>query len=176
MIRSENLKLRALEPADVDLLYEWENDTGLWHLSNTLEPFSRFTLEQYVLNSGDDIYASRQLRMMIDLEDNKKVTTIGCVDLFDFDPANMRAGIGIMIAKEERNKGYASEALELMVDYTFHTLRLHQLYANVMAGNAVSLGLFRKKGFSVVGLKKEWLRSGHTWSDEYMLQLINKNY
>ena len=55
--------MRALEPADVDLLYEWENDGGSWHLSSTVAPFSRHLLEQYVLSAGQDIYTVKQLRL-----------------------------------------------------------------------------------------------------------------
>ena len=103
---SKNITLRALEPSDVDLLYKWENDTSIWHLSNTLTPFSRFVLEQYLLNSEKDIFTNKQLRLMIDvIEAAKKVKTIGSIDLFDFDPKNKRAGIGILIIKEEREKG-----------------------------------------------------------------------
>ena len=174
-MRSENLQLRALEPADIDLLYQWENDRSIWHLSNTLTPFSRFALEQYVLNAGDDIFTSKQVRLMIDIHNSDPVKTIGCIDLFDFDPVNLRAGIGIMIVEAEREKGFASEALDLILDYAFNLLRLHQLYSNVTAANESSLELFKKKQFTVIGVKKEWLRSHDSWSDEYILQLINKN-
>ena len=173
-MRSENLQLRALEPSDVDLLYKWENNAAIWHLSNTLTPFSRFALEQYVLNAGDDIFTAKQLRFMIDLHKADPVKTIGCIDMFDFDPINMRAGVGIMIVEEEREKGYASESLDLILDYSFNLLRLHQLYANVIAVNTASLELFKKKKFEVIGIKKEWIRMGDTWADEYILQLINQ--
>lgn len=173
-MRSKNLQLRALEPGDIDLLYEWENDTRVWHLSNTLAPFSRFALEQYVLSATDDIYATRQLRLMVDLQRNENPSTIGCIDLFDFDPANMRAGLGIMIIEEERGKGYASEALDLVIEYSFKRLRLHQLYANVIAENEASLELFKKKHFEIIGVKKEWLLKNGQWLDEYLLQLLNK--
>jgi len=173
-MRSVNLQLRALEPSDVDLLYKWENNASIWHLSNTLTPFSRFALEQYVLNAGDDIFTAKQLRMMIDLHRADPAKTIGCIDMFDFDPVNMRAGIGIMIVEEEREKGYASESLDLILDYAFNLLRLHQLYANVIATNKASIELFKKKKFHVVGIKKDWIRMGDDWADEYLLQLINQ--
>ena len=174
-MKSENLTLRALEPSDVDQLFKWENDTSLWHLSSTLTPFSRFALEQYVMNAGEDIYANKQLRLMIDLNHEGDSITIGCIDLFDFDPVNMRAGIGIMIIKDEREKGYASEAIDLMVEYAFDLLHLHQLYANVLIDNQASLELFKRKHFEIIGVKKEWVRIGNTWMDEYILQLINRN-
>ena len=172
-MRSDKLQLRALEPADIDLLYKWENDTSLWHLSNTLTPFSRFTLEQYIMNAADDIFTVKQLRLMIDLYKDVPVKTIGCIDLFDFDPLNHRAGIGIMITNDEQGKGYASEALDLMIDYAFNRLQLHQLYANVISDNLSSLELFKRKHFHIIGVKKEWLSKDDSWADEFILQLIN---
>jgi len=168
----ENLSLRALEPDDINLLYQWENNTSIWHLSNTITPFSRHLLEEYILNSHQDIYTVKQLRLMIVL--NKSTETIGCIDLFDFDPTNMRAGMAILISEEQRNKKYGSEVLSLMIDYCFNTLHLHQLYCNILSNNDASIALFKKVKFSVIGIKKEWIRIQNNWVDEYMLQLINK--
>jgi diamine N-acetyltransferase len=173
MLESKTIMLRALEPSDVDLLYNWENDSSIWHLSSTLTPFSRFALEQYVMNSHEDLFTTKQLRLMIDLVTDEQKKTIGCVDLFDFDPLNKRAGIGILVVKEERGKGYASEALDLMITYAFNRLRLHQVYSNVLKGQKASLDLFKKKGFLVIGIKKEWVMVDGDWIDEYLLQLIN---
>jgi len=86
MLEGKNLILRALEPTDINSLYEWENDQKLWYLSNTIIPFSHFTLEQYILNSHQDIYTTKQLRLMIDSKDPEQNNPIGSIDLFDFDP------------------------------------------------------------------------------------------
>jgi len=168
----KKISLRALEPTDVDILYKWENDTGVWNVSNTIEPFSRFVLEQYIMNSHQDIYTSKQLRLII--ENIESGVAIGTIDLFDFDPVNMRAGMAILICSEERNKGYASETLELMIDYSFQTLHLHQLYCNISIDNVASIQLFKKKGFHQIGIKKDWLFRENKWIDEYMFQLIKK--
>lgn len=171
----KNISLRALEPEDVDLMYKWENDPEVWHLSNTITPFSRFVLEQYLINSHEDIFTSKQLRLMIDKKDSSsEPKTIGSVDLFDFSPHHKRAGIGILIIKEERSRGYASEALQLMINYAFDTLDLHQLYCNISEENEQSLKLFLKHGFVMIGNKKEWLRIKNKWVDEHMFQLIRK--
>jgi diamine N-acetyltransferase len=174
MIKSDNIILRALEIADADILYQWENDMSIWHLSNTLTPFSRFTLEQYIVNAHQDIFTIKQLRLMIDLATGPGLQeTIGSIDLFEFDPNNMRAGLGILIHKDHRNKGHASKALDMMIDYAFTTLHLHQLYCNIGEENTESLRLFQNKKFKVVGTKEDWIRVNSTWHNELLLQLIN---
>ena len=166
----ERIYLRALEPSDIDTLYKWENDPSIWHLGNTVEPFSRFALEQYILNAERDIFTSRQLRLMIVKKADDGV--IGSVDLFDFDPVHHRAGIGILIDAEERRNGYATEAVSLLSTYAFKTLGLHQLYCNIEKDNHASIDLFEKSGFVRCGDKKEWLRRGDSFVDELILQLI----
>ncbi len=167
ILKGNNILLRAMEPEDIDVLYNWENDTSVWHISNTTAPFSRYIIEQYVF-SVQDIYANKQLRLMI--ESDKQ--PIGCIDIFDFDPNNKKAGIGILITHEMRNKGYASDALETLMYYCFNTLQLHQLYCSILADNDASLKLFKKYGFSVCGIRKDWVMVNHEWKDECFLQLI----
>jgi diamine N-acetyltransferase len=167
------VSLRAIEPDDIEILYKWENNRSIWHLSNNLTPLSRFTLEQYVLSAGQDIYATRQMRMMIDLLiPQNEIKTIGSIDLFEFEPAHQRAGVGILILEGFRGKGYASESLEMLINYAFETLQLHQLFANISIDNPESIHLFESKGFQIIGIKKEWNRIHNGWQDESMYQLI----
>lgn len=173
MIEDDVVKLRALEPSDVDILYRWENDMEIWQLSNTITPFSRNILQQYIENAHLDIYQVKQLRLMIDAKIKDKTMTAGCIDLFDFDPYHQRAGIGILIHdKQHREQGYASHALNLLIRYSFATLDLHQLYCNITTENTVSLKLFKNAGFTIIGKKKDWTKTPSGWSNEYLLQLI----
>ncbi len=179
----ELIQLRALEPSDLKLLYRWENDSEVWSVSGTLVPFSKFVLEEFVNQAHQDIYTNKQIRLMIDLkflneeeeEENGKTKCIGCVDLFDFDPKNKRAGVGILIAnRDDRGKGFATEALHLIMDYGFEVLDLHQLYSNVRVDNENSLALFKRLGFEVTGLKQDWVYHYGKFYDEYNMQLIRK--
>lgn len=175
MIRGNKVYLRAIEPDDVEILYRWENDPSIWHLSSNLAPLSRFTLEQYVIGSGTDIFTSRQVRLMIDLvEPVENIRTIGSVDLFDFDPNHQRAGVGILILEAFRGMGFASEALELLITYAFDTLQLHQLFSNISPENKESIHLFESKDFRLIGIKKDWNRIRNQWQDEMMFQLIHQ--
>lgn len=173
MIFTENIRLRAVEPADVDLLYRWENDPEIWHVSNTLAPYSRFQIEQFVLNSQQEIFATGQLRLIIEISGgNQKGAAAGAVDLFDIDAVNRRAGIGILVTIEFRNRGVATEAIEAMVGYARDTLHLHQLYCQISEENIQSIRLFEKNGFTRSGTRKEWLVAQNGWKDEHLYQLI----
>ncbi len=174
ILTGNNITLRALEPSDVDLLYRWENNSSIWSVSNTLVPFSRFLLEKYIADSHMDIFQARQLRLMIDHTDANDRETIGAIDLFDFDPMHRRAGIGILISEEKyRNRGFASEALRLLINYSFTILQLHQLFCYIDCDNKISIKLFEKFGFKITGEKKEWNKTPEGWKSEFMLQLFN---
>ena len=173
-MKYKEISLRAIEPEDLELLYEWENDTSYWILSNTVVPFSKYTLKLYLENSHKDIYETGQMRLIIDhIPDN---VSIGTIDIFDFDPFHKRAGLGILIARQDyRRKGYASMALKCVVDYCFKTLQLHQIYCNILANNCESMDLFKKIGFVQSGIKKDWIKTSDGYLDEYMFQTINPN-
>ena len=172
-LTGKHIKLRALEPSDVDLIYNWENNTAIWKVSNTIVPFSKETISQFITYERD-IYADKQLRLVIcKIEDDK---AIGTIDLFDFDMRHQRAGVGVLLAEEsERKKGYASEALEIVINYGFTTLMLHQLYCNIPSDNVASVKLFEKHGFKRMGEKKDWIRSSEGWTDELLYQLIKSD-
>ena len=172
MLQTENIRLRALEPENIDILYKWENDTRIWKISNTIAPFSKYILRRFIEDQKYDIYETKQLRMIIESRSDKRA--VGAIDLFDIDPTNRRAGIGILVYEDrDQGQGYASAALTEMIKYAFQILGLNPLYSNLLSNNLRSLNLFKSKGFTVVGLKMEWVRSTDGWLDEYMLQLIN---
>ena len=169
-MKSNLVTLRALEPSDVDVLYRWENDLENWEVSHTIIPFSKHLLSKYI-DSVQDIHTDRQLRLIV--ENNEDQGPIGCIDLFDFDPIHNRAGLGILIAStEDRGKGMATAALELVIAYAKDTLRLNQLYCNITSDNERSIRLFEQAGFTLVGVKKAWVRSGKGYKDEGLYQLL----
>ena len=172
MLKNDNIELRAIEPDDVEFLLKIENDSNLWHLSNTHNPFSRFDIEQYVLLTDKDIYSAKQIRFIIDYVGEDKTISIGAIDIFDFDAHNKRAGIGISILENERKKGNAGTALDILINYMFTHLNLHQVYCNIGQGNNDSINLFQGRGFIKAGIKKDWNLRNNEWKDEYFFQLF----
>lgn len=170
LLKGNAVQIRALEPEDLDFLYELENDTEIWEISGTITPYSRNVLREYLRMAHRDIYEVKQLRLAIS---GPSRSCIGLVDLYDYDPKNRRAGIGIVISRASgRNRGYGGEALQLVCDYAFRMLELHQIFAGVGVSNQASLRLFRKLGFQQTGLKKDWLRTATGFEDEVFMQKI----
>ena len=170
---SVNVTLRAIEPEDLDLLYQIENDQQLWHVGATNVPYSRYTLHDYIATSSDDIYADRQVRLIVEIDsqgENADHETVGICDIVRFEPQHLRAEAGIVIMKPYRQQGYALAALQQLAQYALRILHLHQLYAVVAADNAAALALFQQAGYERQGVLREWLQRGHEWVDAVLMQ------
>ncbi len=170
-LKGKHIYLRALEPEDLEFIHTIENDEKLWELSNTITPYSKFLIKQYLEHSHKDIFEVKQLRLVIS---NYNDEALGMIDLFDFDFKNSRAGVGILV-KEASNRqlGYGKEALQLLINYSFTHLGLHQLYCNISEENEASIKLFSSQGFDRVGLKKDWNYINGTFKNECLFQLLN---
>lgn len=157
------IKLRKLEPSDLPFLYQWENDASAWADGSNHNPLSQQDLRDYIASTTGDIYRDGQLRLIIEsnseaiqqcngltAERSNSVSglTMGCIDLFDFDPRNRRAAIGMYISPEYRGQGVGKAALELLEDYAFNHLNLRVLYAVIATNNAACSALYRAAGYT----------------------------
>ena len=167
---SERVRLRAMEPEDLEVMYAMENDSQTWDVTNFTVPYSRFVLKQYIENSECDMFADRQLRMMIIRVEDDAV--IGTIDITEFSPMHARGEVGIAIRKEYQGNGYAKEALRLLCDYVFSFLYLKQLIVHISVNNEASIRLFESCGFVRCGLLREWWRVGGCYKDVVLLQLL----
>jgi len=172
-LHSKNSNLRALEPEDLDFLFSAENDESYWEISGTQIPYSKFILQKYIENAHQDIYEAKQYRFVIC---NTQNIPVGMIDLFDFDPQHKRVGIGILLLTQYQGKGYGSEALEMVIDYAFLYLNVHQVFANITAENEKSIKLFEKFNFKKIGVKKDWIYANNSFKDEIQYQLIKTPY
>lgn len=170
LLFDDKIILRALEPTDLEILYKWENDTSLWTVGTTIAPFSRKQLWDYIENYDNDIYSARQLRLMI--VDKASGEPAGTIDMCDFDPANSRMSIGILIDAPFCHIGLGTRALRLVMEYGRSMLNLHQLYAYIPADNRHSIGLFRKCGFRSAGCLRSWIRQSGIYTDVIMVQYL----
>ncbi len=167
-LENEILKLRAVEPDDLEKLYAWENDTLLWLVGNTRQPVSKFAIKQYVIDADKDIFDSRQLRLMITHKLSGK--TVGTVDLFDYDIYNSRVALGLFVESQFQGKGIATQALHLIEDYVFNFLHINQLYCHISAQNTVSRNMFEKESYINSGILHNWIKTSHGYEDILVFQ------
>ena len=166
----ETIRLRACEPEDLELLYRWENDPAYWCGDELRTPYSRYVLKQFILRAGQSVYESRQMRFMAVREADG--LTVGVVDLYDFDPHNSRAGVGILIDQPYQGRGLATASLLAVRRYAFDHLRLHQLYAHIAVTNGASLRVFEKAGFTRTALLRDWMKRGDAFVDVAVMQVL----
>ncbi len=153
------IHLRKIEPTDVPYLYRWENDASAWADGSNHNPLSQQDLRDYVVASTGDIYRDGQLRLIIENRE-PGTETLGCADLFDFDPRNRRAEIGLYIAPEYRGKGYAAQVLLQLEQYAFSFLQLRVLYAIVAVHNKPCSELFLSSHYTPSSLLPDWTLEG----------------
>lgn len=156
-IKGEKIYLRAMEPEDLDLIFEVENNEELWQVSATNAPVSRFAVRNFIANATGDIYADRQLRLMACVNGSGAPAAIA--DITGFDPRHSRAEVGIAVLPGFRGKGIATDTLLTLSRYARRELRIRLLYAIVPEGNAPSLRLFGKAGYARTAVLADWLLS-----------------
>jgi diamine N-acetyltransferase len=154
------IKLRKIEPTDLPFLYQWENDASVWADGANHNPLSQQDLRTYIASTTGDIYKDGQLRLMIEDEG----VTCGCMDLFDLDPRNRRAALGMYIAPEFRGKGVGKEAVRQIEEYAFGFLHLRVLYAIIATQNIACNTLYRNAGYTPSPLPHWTLEDdAHIW-------------
>ena len=161
--------LRALEPEDLDFLYSIENDPDLWDVGCTNVPYSRHILSEYILANKSDLYADKQLRLIVTDGRGKQ---IGVIDLFNFEPKHLRAELGIAILREYRNRGYGQMAIDRLMRYCKRHLHLHQIYAVVGENNQQSLKMFRNADFQEGARMKDWIYDGNRFQDAIVMRIF----
>ena len=174
MFENDKIRLRALEPEDLDRLYLWENNPLLWDVGNTRNPYSRFILKQYIIQSDKDIYDNKQLRLM--MVSTQTGETVGTVDLFDLDIHHSRVALGLFVDPTFQGKGYARASLHVVEDYVFNFLKINQLYCHISETNTASRLLFEKEGYETNGILKNWIRTVDGYENIILFQLFRDTY
>ncbi len=168
------MELRAVQMEDSNLFNRWENDMTLWEVGLSRRPLSRFAIEQYVMEAqNESFYSSRQMRLMIDVSEQGEKHTVGCIDLYDFEPENLKAGVGILIAPEYRGKGYSTQALRLLCNYASRNFNLNQLYAFISCDNVASKRTFLSAGFEKTATLRSWIYANRQFKDVEVYQKLD---
>ena len=99
-------------------------------------------------------------------------TIIGTVCLYDISKVYAKADIGYKFSSKHHHQGYASEAVEKIIDIAFTELGLHRICAHVMESNLPSLRLLTGLGFEKEGICRDYLCLNGIWTDHLQYSLL----
>ena len=153
MLKGSRITLRPLIMSDFLFLKSIENNNENWQYGTEEKVYNSAELITFIKNSKTDINIAKQYRFVIEYNS----FPIGFIDLFNFTAESVY--IGIIISKENRNRGFAKESLELIINYSFMSLKVNKIYATVSIDNSNSIKLFKSCCFVI---KEQHLDSTYT--------------
>lgn len=172
-MKNVQVRLRAVEPEDVDFMYMCEADrqNSLW--SDCRAPLSKHQLIDYALGYEADPFKAGQLRLIIETfsEGEKKPRAAGILDIYEISAADSKGYVGICIHPDFRRRGIAEGALTELLVFNRVKLGLHNLVAKISEENEAALRLFEKCGFSPIALLPSWHRIGLSFHNFHLLQI-----
>lgn len=142
-----------LSPVDINdahIYAEWLNDmeTSLFFQASavqmTVENETDYLMER--IKRGNHIFA------VIDSKTDKLVGTCG---LYNVDLLNGKCETAILIGKENWSKGYGTEAMNLLLDYGFNMLNMHNIFLCVFKYNKRAIKSYKKLGFKEIGVRRQ---------------------
>lgn len=165
-LENDEIRLRAIEPSDAELMWEIETDSTQWRENGMMAPYSRKNLIDYADNYDADPVRAGQVRYVAEFKSDRKV--FGLIDLYDISPQGRTAFIGFYIIPEYRGKGLAMSSVKLMEDYACRLLNLRILAAKVSELNSASISIFESSGYKKEANLTDWLLSGKRTASLYL--------
>ena len=166
-LHGARVTLRGAKPSDVDDKLAIGADPDIMRMygeASPGEPPTRGQVESWYQRLRETPHA-----WVIEINGR----AVGEVRLHSIHEADHRASLAIGIDDPTLlGRGYGTEALSLMLDYAFDTMRLHRLSVRVIAYNARALSADEKTGFRVEGREREAARVDDRWYDDVMLGLL----
>lgn len=120
---------------------------------------------------GDSLSSGKLTLYAFDSNDNP----VGCVELYNYDPVNRRAAVGIVVSNEYRHQGYGTEMIQTLTQFCHENTSLHQIYADIAATNTPSLHIFQHAGYIHCATMRDWVIRSNRFIDTHRYQLILEN-
>ncbi len=157
----------------MDSYAQWLNnqDTTLFMWSGNF-PETIEALREYV-----DHFNKNKQGFLLGIFLKNSSAHIGNIAINKIDWKNRFAEIGIVMGDQEsRGKGYATQALKLVVEHVFMKLNLRRLFAEIVEGNDASKRIFTKVGFKLEGTYREHFYLNRKYYDCHLYGLLKKEY
>lgn len=169
---SENLYLSPMHVDDYQIYTKWVNDeslaSGVGNFKLNITELSEKEWIENVCKNGE--YHFSVVRKI----DNKLLGTYG-LKMEDSISRRMHMG-GFIGDKEDRGKGYGTEALKLITKYAFEILNANTLFSGIYSFNEASLASAKKSGYSVVGRYRDAYFYNNQYWDEICVDITREDY
>lgn len=171
-MQGKNITLNAISKEDIVFINKLRND---WENKKmTLGVRYPISLENDIAWYDKIINDHTNKNIYFVIKKNVTEENVGLIQISNIDWINRNASVGIQIIREEWGKGVGSEALNLLLDYSFNILNLIKIVAEVASFNENSLRLFRKSGFEIEGQLKNQLYYHNEYHDVFVLGRFKK--
>ena len=171
-LQGENVYLSPASLNDVDTFAVWMNDFQVTDYTGRSSMVYSYELEKNWVNEQllKDSYF-----MVIVREDNNEV--IGTISLEQINSVDRTATLGIMIGKDEnRNKGYGTEAIRLILDFAFNYLNLNSVFLTYLECNARARKCYDKVGFKEIGRRRKCKFVNGKYYDQIMMDILAEEF
>ncbi len=173
-IDAPRVRLRWLTVRDVDAVFAVFSDDRMMRYWSTPAMKERAEAEAYVARIHEGFGGKSLFQWGVERKDDGRV--MGTCTLFHIDAVNMRAELGYCLGSAYWSQGYMREALAALIGFSFGTLRLRRLEADVDPRNENSLRILDKLGFQREGLLRERWNVGDEIQDTAFLGLLAKEW
>jgi RimJ/RimL family protein N-acetyltransferase len=160
----ERVRLRAVEPEDWETFWAWSHDTEAARGSYQIPfPISRELARRRQEQRATEEPQDHIFRWVIE---SRAGEFVGTINTHSCEPRNGTFGYGLAVRAEHQRRGYASEAVVLVLRYFFRELRYQKVTVHVYAFNEPSIRLHERLGFTLEGrLRREIYTDGRYWDD-----------
>ncbi len=168
MIHGKQVNLRGLELEDAQEIAQHFNDWEVRRFLNMIAPVSKEEEEDWIRSTWEQ--RRKGTGYVFGIEVNESKLLIGSCALNPVSVINRSSGFGIALYnKAHWNKGYGTEATQLILGYGFNMLNLHRVHLTVFEGNDRARHIYEKVGFKLVGCHRQAIfRNGRYWDMDVM--------
>jgi RimJ/RimL family protein N-acetyltransferase len=174
MLEGKLVRLRPMEPEDVDRYYEWINDEEVKEFLSSRYYFSRAAEAEWLKEHVSSPLSFTNLSFAMDTLDGRHIGSIG---LGDASPHHRRAELGIAIGdKEFWSRGYGTDAICTLLRFAFDEINLHRVHLKVDERNMRAIACYRKCGFVEEGHLRDDRYARGSYHDSLIMGILDREF
>jgi ribosomal-protein-alanine N-acetyltransferase len=173
-LESERLIFREVTSSDAEEIFNIYSDPEVakydWYIPITTKDEALSIINRY----KREFQAKEEITWGVARKTDNKI--IGYCNLGTFSDDSLRCEIGYGFNRNEWNKGYATEAIKVLVKFGFEIMNFNRIEATVTLGNDASVKALKKSNFIQEGIVRERTIMKGKFEDDVILAILRKDY